>query len=33
MAQQFSTHQCAFDFDPGFCNGHILELKKEEETS
>jgi hypothetical protein len=33
MAQQFLTHRCAFDFDRGFCNGHILELKKEEETA
>ena len=32
MAQQFRTHRCAFDFDRGFCNGHILELKKEEEV-
>jgi hypothetical protein len=33
MAQQFRTHQCAFIFDRGFCNGHILGLKKEEETA
>jgi hypothetical protein len=28
MAKQFCTHRCAFYFDRGFCNGHILELKK-----
>ncbi len=33
MAQQFCTHRCAFNFDRGFCNGHILKLKKEEETA
>jgi hypothetical protein len=33
MAQQFRTYRCALDFDQGFCNGHILELKKEEETA
>jgi hypothetical protein len=32
MAKQFCTHDCAFDFDRGFCNGYILELKKEEEV-
>jgi hypothetical protein len=33
MVQHFHTHRCAFNFDQGFCNGHILELKKEEETA
>jgi hypothetical protein len=32
MAKQICTHRCAFNFDRGFCNGHILELKKEEEV-
>jgi hypothetical protein len=33
IAQQLHTHRHAFDSDGGFCNGHILELKKEEETA
>ena len=33
MGQQLRTHRRAFDFDRGFCNGHMLEWKKEEETA